>query len=60
MTLPLPPNNDTVREEELPLRHRKSRADEAEQIRQEFVRSQKRQILVESDRTTKELNCDEK
>ncbi len=38
MTQPLPPDNDFV-SEELPLRHRGLRAREAENIRQEFVRS---------------------
>ncbi len=40
MTQPLPPNNDSV-PEDLPLRHRGFRAREAENIRQEFIRSRK-------------------
>ena len=40
MTQPLPPNNDFV-PEDLPLRHRGFRAREAENIRQEFIRSRK-------------------
>ena len=40
MTQPLPPDNDFV-PEDLPLRHRGLRAREAENIRQEFIRSRK-------------------
>lgn len=41
MTQPLPPDNDFVAEE-LPLRHRGLRARDAENIRQDFIRSGKR------------------
>jgi len=40
MTQPLPPDNDFV-PEDLPLRHRGLRVREAENIRQEFIRSRK-------------------
>ncbi len=40
MTQPLPPDNDSV-PEDLPLRHRGLRVREAENIRQEFIRSRK-------------------
>jgi hypothetical protein len=41
MNSPLPPDNE-ITPEDLPLRHRGTRAREAERIRQEFVESRKR------------------
>jgi hypothetical protein len=58
MTLPLPPDNDSV-PEELPLRDRVSREREAEKIRQEFVESRKRSIFGECDTSAKEMASDE-
>ena len=43
MTNPLPSDND-ITPEDLPLRHRGTRASEAERIRQEFVQSRKRSL----------------
>jgi hypothetical protein len=54
----LPPDNETV-PEDLPLRHRASRAQEAERIRQEFVMRKKRPILSNTERSAKEMTSDE-
>ena len=48
MTQPLPPINDFV-SEELPLRARGHRVREAENIRQEFIRSRKRSTDPQGD-----------
>jgi hypothetical protein len=41
------------------LRHRKSRAREAEKIRQEFIRSQKKMIFQETEQREKEFSENE-
>jgi hypothetical protein len=53
MNLPLPPE-PRPSEDQLPFRHRLSRAREAEQIRQEFVSSRNRSTLMETEKTGKE------
>jgi hypothetical protein len=58
MSTPLPPDHDAAGED-LPLRHRPTRAREAERIRQEFVRSRKSATLGECDASAKEMVPDE-
>ena len=58
MTHPLPPDHD-LNSDDLPLRHRPTRAREAEIIRQEFVRSRKTTTSMQDEGTAKELTDDE-
>jgi hypothetical protein len=51
--------SDEPQPEDLPLRHRKSRAREAEKIRQEFIRSQKKMIFQETEQREKEFSENE-
>ncbi len=58
MTQPLPPTNDFV-PEDLPLRHRGLRAREAENIRQEFVRSRKIAVRPQGETSSNPLASNE-
>jgi len=58
MTQPLPSDNDFV-PEDLPLRHRGLRAREAENIRQEFIRSRKRSAPTQGETSANPLASDE-
>jgi hypothetical protein len=58
MTQPLPPDNDFV-PEELPLRHRGLRVREAENIRQEFIRSRQGSAKPQGDTSANPPASDE-
>jgi hypothetical protein len=58
MNLPLPPDEPS-HPEDLPLRHRPTREREAEQIRQDFIRSQRKMIYQDGDPQVKEFSDNE-